>query len=197
MNPTPLFATPELQAHELPESGLDELQAWLDANPGYSMLINGRPPLPDEARTLFSSRPPPHLPSDRHVVAGVREAGGALAGVVIVDTDLVAPGAWHIALFHLAERLHGRGLAAPLHAALQAWAQAGGARWLRLSVIVGNRRAEAFWARQGYTELRQRHGIDTGARTHSARVMLKPLGPAGIADYLQLVPRDRPDSPLP
>lgn len=193
----PLFATPELQAHELPESAVPELQALLDANPGYSMLINGRPPLADEARTLFDSRPPPHLPHDRHIVAGVREGNGTLAGVVIVDTDLVTPGAWHIALFHLAERLHGRGLAGPLHDALQAWARAGGAHWLRLSVIVGNRRAEAFWARRGYTELRQRGGIDTGARIHTARVMLKALGPLGIDEYLALVPRDQPGSPLP
>lgn len=193
----PLFATPELQAHELPESAVPELQALLDANPGYSMRVNGRPPVPDEASSIFHSRPPPHLPFDRHVVAGVRDGDGALAGVVIVDTDLVTPGAWHIALFQLAERLHGRGLAGPLHAAVEDWARAGGAQWLRLSVIVGNRRAESFWARMGFSELRQRGGVDTGARIHTARVMLKALGPSGIAEYLARVPRDRPDSPLP
>lgn len=197
MSGAPLFASDALEARVMQRHEVPELQALFDANPGYFQTINGRNALPDEAQTVFDERPPPHLAHGRNIVAAVRDRAGALVGVVIVDTDLCAVGVWHIALFQLAEALHGRGLAAPLHAALEAWARDGGARWLRLVVIEGNSRAERFWARLGYTALRRREGFDTGGRLNNARVMAKPLGPDGIDTYLSLVPRDQPGSTLP
>ena len=74
----------------------------------------------------------------------------------------------------------------------------GGARWLRLGVVLGNARAEAFWQRVGYAEVRQRLNVDTGGRLNTIRVMVKPLGlDACFDDYLAMVCRDRPESGLP
>jgi hypothetical protein len=49
----------------------------------------------------------------------------------------------------------------------------------------------------GYTEVRRREGVVVGERTMGARVMVKPLAGGTVAQYLELVARDRPDSPLP
>ena len=70
-----------------------------------------------------------------------------------------------------------------------------GARWVRLGVVVGNHRAERFWERQGFTEVRRRDGLTMGQRVNELRVMVKPLDGGQIADYLAMVPRDRPGEP--
>lgn len=67
----------------------------------------------------------------------------------------------------------------------------------RLGAVVGNTRAERFWPKAGYIEVRQRQDIDTGARHNDLRVFAKPLAGGSIAHYLERVPRDRPDSELP
>ena len=59
-------------------------------------------------------------------------------------------------------------------------------------MVVGNDRAERFWERQGFAEVRRRDGISMGQRVNSLRVMVKPLDGGRIADYLEMVPRDRP-----
>lgn len=196
MNPI-LFSTDTLSARELRADEVPQLQALFDANPQYFQTVNGRPANPDEAQTEFDELPPPQLSYSRRWFAGLFERDGTLAGVAIVVADLGAAGVWHVALFLLATRLHGAGVARPAFDALEAWARAAGARWLRLAVVVGNTRAERFWAACGFVETRVRHGIDTGGRINDARVMVKPLGDAGIDAYLERMPRDRPDSALP
>jgi RimJ/RimL family protein N-acetyltransferase len=113
------------------------------------------------------------------------------------SSDFCVTGVWHLGLFLLASRLHGSGLAGSLHQGLLDWACAQGAQWMRLSVIVGNARAERFWARLGYTEVRRRHGIDTGGRLNNARVMVRALDGQGLDAYLARAPRDQPGSDLP
>ncbi len=66
---------------------------------------------------------------------------------------------------------------------------------MRLGVVVGTARAERFWTRMGFEELRQRHGMPYEGPSTSVRVMLKRLDESTVADYLSLVERDRPDSP--
>ena len=173
------------------------LQALFDANPGYFQAVNGRPAAPDEARLEFDELPPPHLPFRQRWVAGLFIDGGALLGTLVLVADLGAPGVWHIALLLIDQAQHGSGLAAQVLAGLQAWAHGQGAHWLRLGVVVGNRRAQGFWLRQGFTVTRLRRGIDTGGRLNDLQVMVKPLAGGTLADYLTLVPRDAPDADLP
>ncbi len=70
-----------------------------------------------------------------------------------------------------------------------------GARWIRLGAVIGNVKAERFWARCGYVELRQRAGIEMGLRLNTLRVLVEPLGDARLAEYLARVARDRPGAP--
>ena len=193
----PLFQAAGHSVRQLQASDVPGLQALFDANPWYFRVVNGRPANADEAQAAFDERPPAHLPFARHWKAGIFDGRGQLAGTVVVLSDFCASGVWHLGLFLLATRLHGGGLAARLHQALLDWARAQGADWMRLSVVVGNARAERFWARQGYVEVRRRHGIDTGGRLNDARVMVRALGEQGLDAYLARVPRDQPGSDLP
>lgn len=196
-----LFQTADLQARELAEAELPALQAFYDANPAYFMAVNGRPAGPDDARLEWEEQPPAHLSFTRRWFMGLyahRQSGAPLAGVVVVLSDLCVPQAWHLGLFIIATELHGRDVAGPAYQALEDWARAQGARWMRLGVVQGNSRAEAFWTRQGFIELRTREGVDTGGRINTLSVRLKPLrADAALDDYLRQAPRDQPGSTLP
>lgn len=190
------LAARELAAHEVPL-----LQALFEANPLYFQAVNGRAPNADEAQVEFDEQPPPALclPGlTRRWFLGLQGSDrAALQGVAVVVKDLCAPGVWHVALYLLATALHGSGAAAETYRAMEAWMRHGGARWLRLGVVAGNDRAERFWHAQGFAEVRRRPGVDTGGRLNDLRVLAKPLAGGTLAEYLALVPRDRPDSTLP
>lgn len=199
--PAPEFTTEALHARLLDEAELPALQAFFDANPLYFQTINGRPAGPDDAREEWLERPPAHLSYSQHWMLGLYERrvpGAPLAGVIVLSWDLCAPGVCHLGLFLIATALHGQGVAAPAYLALEDWARAHGARWMRLGVVCANTRAARFWTRLGFSEVRRREGVDTGGRLNDLSVRLKPLQPeAQLADYLALVPRDRPGAELP
>lgn len=195
--PPPLFQTLGIVARELRADEVPLLQALFDANPEYFVAINGRRADADEAQREFDELPPPHLGFTRRWLTGLFDRTDVLQGVAIVVSDLSAPAVWHIALYLFATRLHGSGTAREVYAALEDWVTRSGAQWLRLGVVAGNARAERFWHDRGFREVRVRDGVDTGGRTNRVRVLAKPLGAKGLDDYLALVARDRPDSPLP
>ncbi len=202
-----IFAGGGLVSRELQRDEIPLLQAFYDANPEYFLTINGVPPPPDLAAIEFDEVPPAHLSHERQWILGLfqppapRTMGdsgdGLLAGVAMVTSGLGRPEVWHLGLFVVATRLRGTGAAAGAYAALEGWVRSHEARHLRLGVVLGNTRAERFWARRGYQELRRREGIDTGGRLNTVRVMLKPLADEGVHAYLQATPRDRPGAPPP
>jgi len=191
------FESPSYTGRELGRADLALLQALFEANPEYSLLVNGRRPHADEAQVEFAEQPPPSMPFRSRWFIGFFDARGDLVGHSNVLADFLAEGVWHIGLFLVATRLHGCGAALELYDALEAAMATGGAQWARLGVVVGNERAERFWARRGYRELKVRHGIDTGGRINDVRVLFKPLRGGSLDDYLAIVERDRPDSPRP
>lgn len=89
--------------------------------------------------------------------------------------------------------VYGRGEAQALYRCLESWAHDNGALWLRLGVVHGNTRAERFWERQGFIQVRLRSGVSMGKLTNTLRVMFKPLAGGSIAQHLALVERDRPE----
>jgi len=193
-----LFATTSAAVvRKLTESDLPALQAFFEANPDYFVAVNGMAPRADEARQEFEDRPPAGMPFDDAFTLGLADDSGRLIAMASITANLLAPRVWHIGLFIVATSLHGSGTASSLYAGLEAWLKAQGACWIRLGAVVGNTRAERFWERQGYTEVRRRAGTQLGHSTHTVRVFVKPLGASGLDDYLNLVARDRPESLLP
>ncbi|MBC8022919.1 MAG: GNAT family N-acetyltransferase [Burkholderiales bacterium] len=191
----PLFVADECRALEITEADVPCLQAFFEANPEYYLAVYGTPPSPDEARDEFDTAIPPDFHYDRRWLLQFVDSGGAMVAMASVVSDMLAKDVWHVGLFIIATRLRGTGAASSIYAALEAWMRSRGARWLRLGVVLGNRRAERFWEKVGYVEVRKRLALPMGARVNDLRVMAKPLAGGALTDYLALVARDRPESP--
>jgi GNAT superfamily N-acetyltransferase len=189
---TKKFVVRELRVDEVPT-----LQVLFEANPDYFVAVNGKPPAADEAMREFEDFPPAHLTYGTRWFAGIFDRGRTMVGVSNVISDLSAKDVWHIALLFLDHKLRGTGAAEDLYASIEALSISSGARWMRLGVIEGNHRAERFWSKCGYSEVRTRQLTNISGETKIVRVMVKPLLGGTFAEYLRLVPRDAPNSPLP
>ena len=175
-----------------------ELQRFFDANPDYFLSVDGVPPAADAAAHELVDVPPAGMQYREMVLLGVADAddpGGALVAMATVVSGFIADQVWHIGLFIVATSLHGSGAAHAIYRALERWMLAQGAQWIRLGVVAGNARAERFWERSGYVETRRRGPVEMGRRKNLLRVMVKPLAGGSVADYLDLVARDRPGAP--
>jgi GNAT superfamily N-acetyltransferase len=189
-----LFAAGEWRAVEQGAGDVPALQRFFEANPGYFVAVGGQPAAPGEAHEAIFGALPAGWPYTKKWSIGFIDEAGALVGMANVVSDLLAPRVWHIGLFIIAAGLHGRGVAQALYRALERWACDRGAQWLRLGVVEGNARAERFWERCAYREVRRRGGFEVGNLVRTIRVMMKPLANGTLADYLALVPRDTPES---
>lgn len=169
-----------------------ELQRFFDANPEYFLTVQGEPPRPDEAERELADVPPAGMPYREMLLIGfVDDASGDLAGMATIVGDFIADHVWHIGLFIVASALHGSGAAPVLYRKLEQWMVDRGARWIRLGVVQGNAKAERFWQRSGYVQVRERGPLQMGRKTNLLRVMVKPLAGGTLDAYLALVGRDR------
>jgi GNAT superfamily N-acetyltransferase len=172
---------------------LPALQRFFVENPEYQLLVEGEPPGPDAAQKQFDALPPPEWPMKRKWVIGFRDAEDGLIGVADLLEDLFVPHVWHLGLFIVATGQHGRGTGRVLYDGLERWLRSRHCTWIRLGVVIGNARAERFWERCGYLEVRQRIAVPYGRKVNDLRVMLKPLAEGKLSDYLAAVARDRPE----
>jgi GNAT superfamily N-acetyltransferase len=193
-SPASLFAAERFRAIELGADDVPELQRFFDENPEYFVLVTGQGPHRSEAEEEFHRPLPEGWSFTRKWVIGFVDDAGSMVGMADVVSDLLAQHVWHIGLFIVATRLHGARVAQLLYAHLERWALEHGAAWLRLGVVAGNARAERFWQRCGFVEVRTRDGVQMGPRTNTIRVMFKPLGGGDRLEYLALIARDRPDA---
>jgi len=185
--------------YRLRQLGADDVEAvqrFFEANPEYFFTVNGEGPGPDEAKHEFADLPPAGMPYRAMCLLGFYdEKDGALVGVATIVGDFLQPHVWHVGLFVVATALHGSGVAHALYRKLEGWMIGAGARWLRLGVVQGSVRAERFWARCGYVQVRERGPVAMGRKTNLLGVMAKPLAGGTIDEYLALVERDRPSAP--
>lgn len=176
----------------LTAADVSAIQRLYEANPEYSLLVMGRLPKPNDAHDDFHDLPLTDIPLREQWMWGFVDSRDELIGVAGIVADLFAPTVWHIGYFMIETKQHGAGVARAVYDAIEAYIRNQGAVWLRLGVVVGNTRAEKFWLRCRYTEVRTRDNYVLGDKTHVVRVMVKPLLGGALSDYLQLVPRDRP-----
>ena len=192
------MATSDDDGYRLRELGagdVDAVQRFFEANPEYFLTVNGEAPHSDEAKKEFADVPPAGMPYRAMWLLGFYDRGGAMIGVATIVGDFIRPHVWHVGLFIVASALHGSGVAQALYRRLERWMVEQGARWLRLGVVQGNVKAERFWGRCGYVQVRERGPLAMGKKTHLLRVMAKPLAGGTIDEYLALVERDRPGAP--
>ena len=189
-----LFAAGAYRAVELGAEDVPDLQRFFDLNPEYFLAVGGQPATLAEAHQEIHGALPAGWPYTKKWSIGFVDGSGALIGMADVVSNLLAPGVWHIGLFIVATALHGRGAAQALYHELERWSRERGAQWLRLGVVEGNARAERFWIRCAYVEVRKRDNFEVGTLVRTVRVMAKPLAGGTLAEYLALVARDRPES---
>lgn len=190
---TELFGAGAIRAVELGDADTVRLQRFFELNPPYFLDVTGQPPASQEAHDEIHSPLPAGWAFTKKWIVGFVDERNALVAMANVVSDLLAPSVWHIGLFIVATRLHGDGMAQSLYGGLEGWMRSLGAQWLRLGVVQGNARAERFWERLGYVDVRERKGVEMGARVNTIRVMAKPLAGGTISQYLALVPRDQPE----
>jgi GNAT superfamily N-acetyltransferase len=174
---------------------IPRLQAFFQANPEYHASVNGEPPSPTQAREEWNSPLPPDFPYEKRWMIDIAGPDGSMAAMASVVSNMFAEGVWLIGLFIVATDLHGKGAAREIYDGLEAWMRERGAQWIRLGVVAGNARAQRFWEKMGYVEVRRRLAVPMGAKVNDIRVMVKPLAGGAIADYLARVARDRSESP--
>jgi RimJ/RimL family protein N-acetyltransferase len=189
----PIFGSGTFRAMELQEQDIPALQEFFDANPEYFLAVTGQPPEREEGHEEFHDEVPDGMPYTRKWMIGFVDESDCLIGMASVISDLLAKHVWHIGLFVVATSLHGSGAAGAMHGQLETWMRGHGAQWIRLGVVEGNARAERFWERAGYREVRKRRGVEMGARINVIRVMVKPLAAGTLVEYLARVARDRPE----
>jgi len=194
-SPQPFFESVGFRAVEIGLSEVPLLQRFFDANPEYFLSVAGEPAGANEAHEEVVGEPPTGWPFTKKWVIVFAGQDGELVAMANVITNLLAHGVWHIGLFIVATKAHGNGTAQLLLRQVECWAIAGGAAWLRLGVVVGNRRAERFWEKNGFVEVRRREGLLMGTRVNTVRAMMKPLAKGTLAKYLALVARDNPQAP--
>jgi len=187
--PSPITS---LQVVNLLSDGENALQTFFEANPFYFLAVHGAPAQPGEAYEELYEELPVGWSFTHKYVFGYQGCEGQLEAMANVVSDLLAEGIWHVGTFMVATDRHGTGNSQALYRSLEAWAQRGGARWMRLGVVQGHTRAEAIWQRCGYLQVAERNGIVMGSRTNVIRVMAKPLYGQPLTEYYSLVERDRP-----
>jgi len=193
---TTQFSSGGFQANILVASDVAALQLFFEENPEYFLAVNGEPPRDSEAQEEFDFLPPAEMSFNERWLIGFTGEAGRLAGFAGILSDILAAHVWHVGTFIVATSLHGTGVALSLYQALESWMASKGARWVRLGVVEGNVKAEHFWRKAGYSEVRKRIGIQMGSRTNTVRILVKPLSNSTIAQYLSLVERDNPNSML-
>ncbi len=138
-----------LTAIELTSAHVPALARFFAANPAYFLAVQGEPARPDDAREEIEDTVPEGIPHTKKWVVGYAGADGEIAALANFVSDIFAPSVWNVSTFIVETARHGSGDARRLYDSLEAWARQSGARWLRLGVVIGNARAERFWASLG------------------------------------------------
>jgi GNAT superfamily N-acetyltransferase len=196
LSPITLFSSDRFQANTLVASDVPALQLFFEENPEYFLAVNGDPPRENEAQEEFDDLPPAEISFNKKWLIGFTDETGKLFGFAGILSDILAAHVWHIGIFIVATSFHGTGVAMSFYEALESWMASNGAKWVRLGVVEGNVKAEHFWRKLGYDEVRNRTGIQMGSRTNTVRILVKSLSNSTTAQYLSLVERDNPNSVL-
>jgi GNAT superfamily N-acetyltransferase len=138
------------------------LQALCEQCTDYYEFVFGLPPGPAEAQSLFTALPEGKDYTDKQLIGFYEEGQGQLIGFLDVIRDYSNIGDWTIGLMLLSPQWRGQGLGEKLYHAFSQWAQASGAKQIRLGVVEHNKRAYRFWQRMGFETIERRSPSQMG-----------------------------------
>jgi GNAT superfamily N-acetyltransferase len=193
-----IFSSQAFWVREATRADTIQLQEFCRNNQSYDVFLTGE--VPDQTawvEEFLTDLPPADFSwtAAHKLIVYSYENPDQIIGVLDVVENMLADKLANIGLFQIAESQYGTGLASELYKLLETWLKDRGADLLRLGVIDGNLRGEAFWKRNGYLFARTRGGPASDPPSHLIKVMYKPLAPMTMDAYRALVPRDHPDAP--
>jgi GNAT superfamily N-acetyltransferase len=170
----PLFRAADLTAERVSDDDVDLFQPLLERCEDFYQRCFGRPARPDEARQIPLERPPGLGPERGHLVA-LRDAEGALVGILEAVSDFPSPDEWYLGLMLLGPEARGRGRGEAVIRGYEDWLRGQGARLLRLCVSEPNPAARRFWTRVGFRDETWVGPLEQGLLTYRVLRMSKPL----------------------
>jgi GNAT superfamily N-acetyltransferase len=145
------------------------LQELYERCSDYHEMEEGVPTRPGAAEHLLTALPPGKSPEDKHVL-GIQAPEGGLVGVVDLVRDYPAEGDWWLGLLMLDPAARAAGLGTRLFGEIERAVAAAGGTALHVAVLEHNVRAERFWRRVGFAEVRRQPY--TAASGHESRVIV-------------------------
>lgn len=120
----------------------------------YHELEEGMPTRPGAGEHLLTSLPPGKTTADKHVL-GLHAPEGDLVGVLDLIQDLPGEREWCLGLLMIDPTARAAGLGTRIFHALERAVAAAGGTAIYIGVLEHNARAERFWRRLGFAELRR------------------------------------------
>ena len=133
------------------ENDVDNLQKILMAAPGYHLLIKGSLPSPDAALKDLKELPPGKTAEDKYFY-GIKHSG-QFVGCFDLVRDFPESKTAYIGLLLFVESEQGKSYGVQALQHIKKMAEKWGCSSIRLAVMENNRRALAFWRREGFVEL--------------------------------------------
>ena len=141
----------------------------------YVEVVYGRPPLTNEAQSVYEAGPEQGYGPQGKMFYGITASrGDKLIGVLDAFRDYPRVGVWYVGLLLLSPHTRGSGLGRKVVDAFAEAACAHGASELQLNVVEQNRGAHRFWIDCGFTEVRRCQQL-LGARESTFIRMRRPF----------------------
>ena len=168
------FALEGFTVRRLSPADHAELQALYERCSDYHELEDGGPTRPTAGAETLAAGPPGTDPADKFAL-GVYGDDGAMVGFLDVIRGYPAEGDWWIGLLMLAPEARSGGLGGRIcEEAARSVAEEGG-RALHLAVLEQNPRAERFWRRHGFDEVRRKPFTAATGKESTVIVMRRDL----------------------
>jgi GNAT superfamily N-acetyltransferase len=131
-----------------------ELQDLFVRCSDFHELAEGVPTPPGAASEELVARPPGTPLRDKFSF-GISAAGGGMVGYLDLIRNHPAEGEWWIGLLMLEPAERGAGLGSRVYRAAAEWVARQGGTAIHIGVLEHNPKAERFWRRQGFQEVRR------------------------------------------
>jgi ribosomal protein S18 acetylase RimI-like enzyme len=168
------FALDGFTVRRLSPADAAELQALYERCSDYHELEDGGPTRPTAGAETLAAGPPGTDPADKFSL-GVYADGGAMVAFLDVIRDYPEPGEWWIGLLMLDPAARSGGLGGRICEEAARWIAAEGGRALHLDVLEQNPRAERFWRRHGFEEVRRKPFTAATGKESTVIVMRRAL----------------------